>query len=91
MWVTETESEWDEQEQAYMLALAVHRSRLCPRCHTDLRETAHPDNEGRYRPALPTRCHKCDGLILSQEGYTRDQGTPRPEALLHNVDFRPGG
>jgi NAD-dependent SIR2 family protein deacetylase len=80
--------EWDEHEQALILALAEYKSSLCPRCHGDMEETTDPAHEDRYVPKLPIRCHRCDGLIRSENAYTEKAGTDRPAALLHQVELR---
>jgi hypothetical protein len=71
-----------------MLALNLYRSYLCPRCHHDMRESMDPGNDGRYMPKLPTRCHACDALALSQERYKNND---RPQALFHHVELKPRG
>lgn len=69
-----------------MLALAEYRNSMCGRCGGDLHETTDPANEGAYRPKLPIRCHRCDGLIRSEEAYVK---ADRPQALLHTVEHKP--
>lgn len=97
-WVTTRESEWDEQEQAWMLALAVYEAGLCHRCQGELDETASaaldPNNRDGthiYKPRPPTRCHRCTALMDSDKTYhaVDKEGhyiTPHPQALIHHVE-----
>ena len=92
------ESEWTDDQQAWMLALAVYRAGLCHRCHGELAETASaeldPNNRDGthiYKAALPKRCHRCTALMASDKTYhqTDKEGhllTPHPQALIHHVD-----
>lgn len=80
------ESEWDEQSQAEMLALAAYRAGLCPNCNGRLEETTAPENEDRYHAELPLQCHKCKTFAVQYDKY-RD--APHSHALLHLVKLRP--
>jgi len=96
--VVTRETEWDDQQQAWMLALAVYRAGLCHRCGGELDETASPlldpnnrDGTHRYEPRPPKRCHRCTALMGSEKTYhaTGKDGsyiTPHPGALIHQVE-----
>lgn len=79
------EPEWDDVEQAWMLALALYRRTRCGRCGGDLVETTDSRNEGRYVPLLPVQCHRCVGLEQSEDGYRE---APHPYTLMHRVELR---
>lgn len=85
--VTERESEWDEDQQEWMLALAIAESDECSGCSGRLSETTLPENDGAYLPGPPTRCHRCTALGIAAD-QIRDQKNPQPQALLLNVKHR---
>lgn len=78
------ESEWDDEQQAWMIALATRRADLHV-CGQPLSESADPANEGRYEAELPVRCHACTAMEIKQQDY---QQTPQPSALLWRVRRR---
>lgn len=92
------ESEWTEDQQALMLALAVYRAGLCHRCHGELHETASmaldPNNRDGthvYKAKPPKRCHRCTALMASEKTYSEvdKQGkpiVPHSQALIHHVE-----
>lgn len=77
------ESAWNDEQQAWMVALAEYRASCCQRCGGDLHETTDPANENAYQPRLPIRCHRCTGLIRSEEAYVQ---ADQRQALMHIVD-----
>lgn len=83
--VTERETEWDLEQQEWMLALDVAEADECPGCHGRLSETTLPENDGAYIPKPPLRCHKCTGLGISAD-HARTK--PQPQALLLDVEKR---
>lgn len=80
MWLSQPETEWDEQEQAWMLALAEYRASRCPGCGGNLAETTASGSEGKYGPDLPLQCFQCEALGRSHDAYV-DQ--PQPRSFLH--------
>jgi uncharacterized protein with PIN domain len=80
------EVEWDEQEQAWMLALKLYRDSRCPHCDGDLAVTTAPESEGRYRHELPLQCFRCVAFAQSRKAYADE---PHAETLLHLVQQRP--
>lgn len=80
--MTTRESEWSEQDVAWMLALAEWRASRCPHCGGDISECTDPDLEGRWEVPPPHRCHATTALAAAQERY-RD--SPHPHALLWQV------
>jgi hypothetical protein len=80
------DAEWDEQEQAWMLALKQYRDSRCPHCGGDLAVTTDPKNEDSFRHELPLQCFRCVGFARGREAY-RDE--PHADTLLHLVQQRP--
>jgi hypothetical protein len=93
--VTTQEPEWDEEQQGWVLALAMWESFRCKQCGGDLHETAHPDNDpgnphgkGVYRALPPAECYQCTALhaARSDPAYAKDK-----RALIHRVELQPRG
>lgn len=61
------EVEWDEQEQAWMLALTERESLCCNGCGGWLPETTDLANDDRYVPPKPVRCHSCSALAIGRK------------------------
>jgi hypothetical protein len=80
------ESEWDEVEQGWMLALTEYRGSRCPGCGGDLTVTTDADNDGRFAPLQPVQCHRCVGFSQSHKAYADD---PHPTSLIHQVSHKP--
>jgi ribosomal protein S27AE len=73
------EQEWDEQQQAHMLALAAYRATLCPACGGFLPDTTEAEAEDRYHCGPPHVCHRCVALDIATKSYVED---PHPSSLL---------
>lgn len=82
---TTVETEWDDQEQGWMLALARFRADCCSQCGAQLEETTDPKNEDRYEHLNPLQCHRCVGLSRARAAY-EDQ--PHPQSFLHLVRLK---
>lgn len=78
--------EWDEQEQAWMLALKAYRDTRCPGCNGNLTVTTAQENEDRYRHELPLECYRCQGFARSHKAQ---ESHPYPLSLIHLVPQRP--
>lgn len=85
--ITVREAEWDEHQQALMLALAEYQSLVHHTCGGYLPETTAADNEGGYVATAPRRCHKCTAIEQTRVNYRE---SPQPQALLFPVE-RKGG
>jgi hypothetical protein len=85
--VTEREPEWDDEQQDWMLALALAEADECPGCHGRLSETTLPENDGLYLPDEPTRCHRCTAIGIGAD-QIRNGKSPQPQALLLKVKER---
>lgn len=84
--VSVTESEWDEQEQAWMLALAAWRMSRCPGCGGNLAETTDPANEEQYRTET-SRCHRCTAQAITAAQFQVPEVTA-PQAILYTTRLR---
>lgn len=84
---TTREVEWDEQQQAWMLALALYRNRLCARGHY-LPNTGAAEAEDRYWVEHPDRCHACTALLAAQAAYLDGSHAPHPGALIWHAERR---
>jgi hypothetical protein len=69
--VTRREVEWDEQQQAYALALVGARALTCDGCGGWLPETTTTDAE-EYTVPPPYRCGRCTRIAIAQEAHGRD-------------------
>lgn len=79
-----TESEWDDDERGWMLALSEFRASRCPcGCGHPTRDTLSPEQTGpTFTAAIAGRCRARDALLMAQAGFKN----PRPEAVLwHTV------
>jgi hypothetical protein len=97
-WITTRESEWDEQQQAEMLALDLYRAGLCHRCHGALEETTSPAHDGDnpqgthvYKAARKVRCHRCTASMDSDREHSGNPLVKHPAAVQHYVELVPRG
>lgn len=60
------EAEWDEEQQALMLALAVYRASRCEGCGGDLAETT---SHEQWNVPPPMRCHRCTAIAIAQDAH----------------------
>ncbi|MGO1711779.1 hypothetical protein [Corynebacterium variabile] len=68
--MTTTEPEWDEQERAWMLALAAYEEEMtCPVCGGPVSECQSTTAEGRFEVGPPVRCHRRTALLQAQDAY----------------------
>lgn len=104
--VTVTESEWDDRERAWMLALQHYELTLCRRCGTPLIESTDPNNdpdnpqaERHYVADGPDECHCCKVLIRADRQWSdRRKDDPvgtgnliHSAVLVPNTRRRPAG
>ena len=80
-----TESEWDEVEQSWMLALQFYRDGLCPKCGGPVDECRGVENEFRYVVDPPERCHKTTAVHTASESYRKNDKVPVPDALVYGL------
>lgn len=83
--VVRRESEWDDDEVSWMLALALYRAQLCPSGHWTP-ESTDPANEGRYR-GRAIRCHACNATAIKADAAKE---SPHPTALLFGAELMRG-
>lgn len=81
-----TSSPWTQDDRDNVFALLNYEADCCPSCRQPLAETTDPDNEGRFVPLLPIRCHRCTAVDMAQDAA---QSHNSPGALLIPVEFRP--
>lgn len=82
-----TESEWDDTEQSWMLALKQYEDELCPLCGGPSSECMDVNNELKFRAEAPVRCHRTTQRGIMAEKYRTDK-TIQPGALLYPVELR---
>ena len=80
------ESEWDEQQQGWMLALQLYRDGLCPSCGLPREVCMDIANDGKFK-ATPMRCHATDARLMAAERAHKEK-VPRPEARLYAVELK---
>lgn len=85
--VTTTESEWDDDSRAWVLALLEVEAQRCPGCNGHLPDTTDPAHEGRYLTGPPLRCHRCTALHQRQDNYRDDPN--RAAQVMWPVHLRP--
>jgi len=76
--VTTRESEWDEQQRGFVLALLAYEAQVCHGCGGWLPETTDGDNDGRYHVDIPGRCYRCTAIHKKQDEYEKQN----PRALV---------
>lgn len=75
--VEREETEWDDEQRDFMLALAELEANECPGCGGWLPETTSPDADRNnrtgshyYGVGAPTRCHRCTALSMARTKHT---------------------
>lgn len=79
------EPEWDEDERAHMIALAMWEDSRCPLCGGPVEDCQSPEAERRFAGTPPVRCHRTDAIIRYQD---KAGEYPRPRALLWRAEDR---
>ena len=96
--ITVTESEWDDRERSWMLALQHYELTLCRRCGTPLIESTDPNNdpdnpnaENHYVIDGPDECHCCKVLIRSERKWAEDRkdSSEGSQHLIHSAVLVP--
>lgn len=85
------ESEWDETEQGWMLALAEWESSRCQVCGGDLTECWDATGERAFTVPPPIRCHRATAIAVARKPYDTDAAVTAPHALLFWAERREGG
>ncbi len=84
--VTRREVEWDDDQQAWMLALAEYRAQTCSGCGGYLPDTTHPDRAlDGYVAGPPVRCGGCTALHREFPMYEKAE---QPQALRFGIQPR---
>jgi hypothetical protein len=82
------ESEWDEEQQATVLALYAWEATRCPACGGDPAECQGADNEFAWKADGPFRCHKTATRSNAQREFLKGKKDETPESLLYRVERR---
>lgn len=78
------ESEWNDEERAWMLGLALREAAECRRCGGDLAETL--DYAWTWRPQPPLVCLRCVALQAAEQSSGKH---PHAAAMIHRVEKAP--
>lgn len=81
------ESEWDETEQAWMLALKEYKATRCPLCGRSLAVCTDPANEFKFKAQPPTRCHDTTQRQVMAEKYAKGE-TRNAGALMYRTELK---
>jgi len=84
-WSEYVESEWDDQQQAIMIALAVWEASRCPACGGDPEECQGAANEFAWRVDGPVRCHRTKARRDRERDYLKGKDTEVPDSLLYRT------
>jgi hypothetical protein len=96
--VTVAESEWDDRERSWMLALQHYELTLCRRCNTPLAESTdpnhdpdNPDAEYHYLADGPDECHACKVLLRADKQWSeyRKDDSVGTGNLIHSLVLVP--
>ena len=79
--ISTTESEWDDTERAWMLALHVYNTDRCQGCGGRWSETTDPENEDAYTTDA-IRCHACTARSIAVNASSK---VLHPDALFRVV------
>jgi hypothetical protein len=88
-WVTQTESEWTDDERDDIFAFLEHLADSCPRGHS-LSESGHPDRDPynpqgthRYQASNPIVCHACEAEDAARKKWSKVGWYKDKELLFH--------
>ena len=76
--LTTQESEWDDEQRGWMLALAEFEKQQCGGCGGWLPDTTDVLRSDGYVADHPLRCHRCEALTIMRK---KVQGNPNAEAF----------
>jgi hypothetical protein len=65
------ESEWDEQQRGWMLALSAYEASRCQGCGGDVTETFDINNTFAYYVDAPHVCHACAAIERAMDSYSK--------------------
>jgi hypothetical protein len=75
--VTTRDVEWDEQQQALMLALAEYRSMSCEGCGGWLPDTTADGVDATdFEVPGPMKCHQCVAISIHAEAFAKNGKQP---------------
>ena len=70
--VTTREVEWDEEQQAWMLALAIYRRDQCGKCGSYLPESTAFDMDDAYEAVGPFLCGGCQAVGRAYDTHIKE-------------------
>jgi hypothetical protein len=79
--VTRRESEWDEEQAGWVLALAMCRELTCDGCGGWLPETTTHDDG--WHVDAPWRCHACTAVSQRQQSHAASIRTNTSDGHMH--------
>jgi len=83
------EVEWDETEQAWMVALAAYRrEEICPLCGWPREVCQAAETEWGVTVPAPTRCHITTAIRRAQEGRAGSGTGKHDDALLWGAQLK---
>lgn len=81
--IATTEVEWDQDEQALMLALEEYRLLYCDGCGGSLEETMNPENEFAYTAKGPWLCWGCQAVGRARDRFVETHpNATRPDRWM---------
>jgi hypothetical protein len=80
------EPEWDAEQQATMLALAMWEATRCPACGGDPAECQGADAEFAWKTSGPIRCHKTATTRKRERAFLRDKKDEISDSLLFHTE-----
>lgn len=94
--VTTTEPEWDEDEQGWMLALALYERQRCPDCGQYLPDSTEPlcDADGNVDPVATSRSwraelvQQCNACIALDNATDSEDPIPHAHAMRYEITRR---
>lgn len=76
--VTSVEVEWDDEQRAWMLALAEADAQSCDGCGGWLPHTTSIEMSDGFVADHPLRCHRCEALSVRRKSVS---DKPNPESF----------
>lgn len=82
------ESEWDEEQQAIMLAYYAWESTRCPACGGNPAECQGADNEFAWKADGPHRCHRTATRSRAQREFLKGKPDEVADSLMFQMEHR---
>lgn len=82
------EVEWDDEQRAWMTALADYEAGLCPLCGRHTSECTDPATENLWKVPLPTRCFPTTAVLRARKTYDENPAS-MSRGLLFGATLAP--